>query len=95
MPKNVETDASPRRGKGLCAPVMDKSLLSKSKTGSIAVFRAAGFHVATCVAVHNGSAPNSAFAATPHVLGSVYIVLAVINIAANWTNPRYRTANLS
>ena len=48
MPKKAETYASPRSGKGLCAPVMDKSLLSKSKTGSIATFRAV-CHVATCV----------------------------------------------
>ncbi len=44
--QKVETYATPRSGKGLCVPVIDKSLLSKSKTGSIAVFRDA-CHVAT------------------------------------------------
>ena len=61
MPKKLETYARPCRGKGLCAPVIDKSLLSKSKTGSIAVFRAF-YHVSTCVAVYKGSAPKRAFA---------------------------------
>ena len=50
MPKKVETYARPRSGKGLCAPVIDKSFLSKSKTGSMAVFRDA-CHLATSVAV--------------------------------------------
>ena len=68
MPKKVETYARPRSGKGLCAPVIDKSLLSKSKTGSMATFRAA-CHVLTCVAVYNGSAPKSAFASARVVFG--------------------------
>ena len=68
MPKKMETDTSPRSGKGLCAPVIDKSLLSKSKTGSIAVFRAVR-HVSTCVAVYTGATPKSAFAAAKGVFG--------------------------
>ena len=68
MPKKVETYGKPRRGKGLCAPVIDKSLLSKSKTGSIATFRAF-CHVSTCVAVYKGSAPKSGFAAASVVFG--------------------------
>ena len=39
IPKKVETYAKPRTGKGLCCPVIDKSLLNKSKTGSMAIFR--------------------------------------------------------
>lgn len=41
MPKKVATYVRPRSGKGLWVPVIAKSLLSKSKTGSVAVFRAA------------------------------------------------------
>jgi len=41
MPKKVDTAVSPLTGKGLCAPVVASSLLSKSNTGSISVFRAA------------------------------------------------------
>ena len=73
-PRKVDTDASPLRGKGLCCPVVAKSLLSKSNVGSIAVFRAAFASLNNATAMAS-MGPNIACACSAEMSGVMSITL--------------------
>ena len=67
-PRKVETYGRLLTGKGLCAPLVAKSLLSKSNTGSMAVFRDALISLKIVTAIAS-IGPNIASACSTETSG--------------------------